>query len=112
MAICKDGTDAMSLFFSDGFLSPLEIDQAVTRALMEDLGRAGDITSTATVPEDTPGRVVMVARQAGVISGLPLAAAAFRLISPQIKIEAFARELKHGFQMTAAGVRTPGVHTP
>ena len=65
----------MSLLRSDAFMSPLEIEAAVTRALEEDLGRAGDITSIATVPEDTPGRAVVVARKPGVISGLPLVAA-------------------------------------
>jgi nicotinate-nucleotide pyrophosphorylase (carboxylating) len=82
----------MSLLRSDAYLSPIEIEQAVTRALMEDLGRAGDITSIATVPEQTRGRAVVVARKAGVISGLPLVAEAFRRLSPQIEIEAFARD--------------------
>jgi nicotinate-nucleotide pyrophosphorylase (carboxylating) len=45
-----------SLLCPDAFLSPLEIDAAVARALAEDLGRAGDITSTATIPEDTRAR--------------------------------------------------------
>ncbi|MGB9365008.1 MAG: nicotinate-nucleotide diphosphorylase (carboxylating), partial [Xanthobacteraceae bacterium] len=38
------------LLHPDAFLSPLEIEAAVRRALAEDLGRAGDVTSTATVP--------------------------------------------------------------
>jgi len=37
----------------------------VQRALDEDLGRAGDITSIATIPETAPARAIMVARQAG-----------------------------------------------
>ena len=82
----------MSLLCPDAFVSPLEIDAAVTRTLGEDLGRAGDITSIATIPEDTRGRAVIVARKAGVISGLPLVAAAFRRLSPQIAIAAFARD--------------------
>jgi len=82
----------MSLLRSDAFLSPLEIEEAVTRALNEDLGRAGDITSIATVPEDTSGRAIVVARKAGVISGLPLVAAAFRRLSPRIEIEPHGRD--------------------
>src|SRR3984957_6299975 len=82
----------MSLFCSDAFVSPLEIEAAVTRALEEDLGRAGDVTSTATVPEDTQGRAVVNAPQAGVISGLPLVAAAFRRLSPEIGIAPHARD--------------------
>ena len=82
----------MSLFCADAFLSPLEIDDAVTRALAEDLGRAGDVTSIATVPEDTRGRAVMVARKAGVVSGLPLSEATFRRLAPDIAIEPHSRD--------------------
>jgi nicotinate-nucleotide pyrophosphorylase (carboxylating) len=81
-----------SLLCPDAFLSPLEIDAAVTRALAEDLGRAGDITSTATIPEDTQARAVVAARKAGVISGLPLVAATFRKLAPEIEIAAKARD--------------------
>ena len=92
----------MSLLRSDAFLSPLEIDAAVTRALKEDLGRAGDITSIATVPEDTRGRAMLVARKAGVIAGLPLVAATFRRLSPEIEIAPHARDgaaIKAGFKL-------------
>ncbi|HTP90595.1 MAG TPA: carboxylating nicotinate-nucleotide diphosphorylase [Xanthobacteraceae bacterium] len=82
----------MSLLRSDAFISPLEIEEAVTRALIEDLGRAGDITSIATVPEDTRGQAIAVARKAGVISGLPLFEQTFRRLSPQIAIEAHIRD--------------------
>jgi nicotinate-nucleotide pyrophosphorylase (carboxylating) len=81
-----------SLLCPDAFLSPLEIDAAVTRALAEDLGRAGDVTSTATIPEDTHARAVVAARKAGVISGLPLVAATFRRLAPDIEIIAKARD--------------------
>ena len=82
----------MSLLRSDAFLSPLEIEAAITRALEEDLGRAGDITSTATVPEDTTGRAVLNGREAGVIAGLPLVVAAFQRLSPEIAITPHARD--------------------
>jgi len=83
---------ATSLKRADAFLSPLEIEAAVTRALDEDLGRAGDITSTATIPEDRAGRAVVVARQAGVIAGLPLVVMAFRRLDPDIAIAPHARD--------------------
>src|SRR5580693_5003034 len=82
----------LAITAADAFLSPLEIDAAVTRALDEDLGRAGDITSIATVPEDTQGRAVLAARKSGVIAGLPLAEAAFRKLSPDIAITAHLRD--------------------
>jgi nicotinate-nucleotide pyrophosphorylase (carboxylating) len=81
-----------SLLCPDAFLSPLEIEAAVARALAEDLGRAGDVTSIATIPEDAQARAVVVARQGGVISGLPLVAATFERLAPECKIAAAARD--------------------
>src|SRR6202030_973637 len=81
-----------SLLNPDAFLSPLAIEEAVHRALDEDLGRAGDITSIATIPETTEAHAVMVARQAGVIAGLPLAVATFQKLSPDINIQAHFRD--------------------
>jgi nicotinate-nucleotide pyrophosphorylase (carboxylating) len=81
-----------SLLCPDAFLSPLEIDAAVTRALAEDLGRAGDVTSTATVPEGTKARAIVVARKAGTIAGLPLVEAAVRKLDPTAVLDAHARD--------------------
>jgi nicotinate-nucleotide pyrophosphorylase (carboxylating) len=81
-----------SLLNPEAFLSPLVIEQAVVRALDEDLGRAGDVTSIATIPETTAARAIMVARQAGVIAGLPLAVATFQKLSSDIEIEAHVRD--------------------
>jgi nicotinate-nucleotide pyrophosphorylase (carboxylating) len=81
-----------SLLCPDAFLNPLEIDAAVTRALNEDLGRAGDVTSLATIPESTPARAIVVAREAGVIAGLPLVAATFAKLAPDITIAAKLRD--------------------
>jgi nicotinate-nucleotide pyrophosphorylase (carboxylating) len=81
-----------SLLCPDAFLSPLEIDAVVTRALAEDLGRAGDVTSIATIPASASARAVVVAREAGVISGLPLAAAAFAKLAPETAISAERRD--------------------
>src|SRR5262245_51375275 len=81
-----------SLLHPDAFLSPLAIEDAVNRALDEDLGRAGDITSVATIPETARAHAVLVARQAGVIAGLPLAVATFRKLADEIDIEATVRD--------------------
>jgi nicotinate-nucleotide pyrophosphorylase (carboxylating) len=81
-----------SLFCPDAFISPLEIDDAVTRALAEDLGRAGDVTSVATVPEDAQARAIVVARAPGRIAGLPLVEAVIRRIAPDAQIVPHARD--------------------
>jgi nicotinate-nucleotide pyrophosphorylase (carboxylating) len=84
--------DPASLLHPDAILSPLAIDEAVQRALDEDLGRAGDVTSIATIPPDVQAHAVLVARQAGVIAGLPLAVATLRRLSPDINIQAHLRD--------------------
>ncbi|THD71248.1 MAG: carboxylating nicotinate-nucleotide diphosphorylase [Bradyrhizobium sp.] len=85
-------TTPASLLAPEAFLSPLVIDEAVHRALEEDLGRAGDVTSIATIPEETHAHAVLIARQAGVIAGLPLAVATFQRLSQDISIEAHSRD--------------------
>lgn len=58
--------------------------RAVRRALEEDLGRAGDITSTATIPAETTAEAAIVARRPGVVAGMALAAEAFAAVDPAI----------------------------
>jgi nicotinate-nucleotide pyrophosphorylase (carboxylating) len=77
------------------FLSQFIIQEAVKRALDEDLGRAGDVTSSATLPEGIQARAKLVARKAGSIAGLPCAARAFRTLAPTIKFDATARDGDH-----------------
>ncbi|MDH4985350.1 carboxylating nicotinate-nucleotide diphosphorylase [Aminobacter anthyllidis] len=71
-------------------LSPLPqimLEPLVRAALLEDLGRAGDITTDAIVPADIRATVVLAARQPGVVAGLDLATLAFRLIDPSIEMK-------------------------
>jgi nicotinate-nucleotide pyrophosphorylase (carboxylating) len=62
-------------------------DDLVRRALAEDLGRAGDLTTDAIVPAELEGRAAVVARQAGRIAGLAPALHAFRLLDPASRAE-------------------------
>ena len=71
---------------------PLLIEDAVRAALLEDLGRAGDITSQATIPAAAQAHAVIAARKPGVIAGLPLAARAFALMDPALVFEALAED--------------------
>lgn len=70
-----------------GFMNPLLIEDAVRRALEEDLGRAGDITTLATIPAEATAHAVIAARRPGVVAGLPVAAAAFRILDPTVRFE-------------------------
>ena len=76
-------------------LAPLPrilIEPLVREALLEDLGRAGDLTTDSIVPQDLTMKTVMAARQEGVVAGLDLAALAFILIDPAIRFEVVAED--------------------
>jgi nicotinate-nucleotide pyrophosphorylase (carboxylating) len=63
---------------------PIMYEPLVKTALLEDLGRAGDITADAIVPADQRAALVLRARQPGVVAGLDVARCAFQMISPAI----------------------------
>lgn len=70
----------------------LQIEDLARAALAEDFGRAGDITTQATIPESARARAVIAAREAGVVAGLEVATAAFRLVDPSIMFRAVTRD--------------------
>jgi nicotinate-nucleotide pyrophosphorylase (carboxylating) len=80
---------------------PLLIEPIVRRALEEDLGRAGDITSELLLPPEQRASAKLVARKAGTIAGLIAAECAFRLIDPQIQ---FRCQLPDGSQAQQGSV--------
>src|SRR5258708_17240837 len=66
-------------------LPTVMLEPLVRAALLEDLGRAGDLTTDAIVPAAARGGAALVARQVGIIAGLDLASLAFRLLDPAIE---------------------------
>ena len=68
-------------------LPAVMIEPLVRAALLEDLGRAGDLTSDAIIPADAMARAVLQAREPGVVAGLDLAETAFRLIDARLSFE-------------------------
>jgi nicotinate-nucleotide pyrophosphorylase (carboxylating) len=65
-------------------LPRLIVEPLVRNALLEDLGLAGDVTSTAVIPATHRSRVAMVTRQPGVVAGLDASELAFQLVDPAI----------------------------
>jgi nicotinate-nucleotide pyrophosphorylase (carboxylating) len=59
----------------------------ISRVLAEDLGRGGDVTSAATIDAEARFTADMNARQEMVVAGLELAAAFFRRLDGNIRIE-------------------------
>jgi len=64
----------------------------VQAALLEDLGRAGDLTTDAIVPADAVAETRLVSRQEGVLAGLDLARLAFQAMDPGIRFSASLRD--------------------
>ena len=67
-------------------LPSLVIEPIVRAALLEDLGRAGDVTTDSIIPADAQATVQLVSREPGMIAGLPLAELAWRQIDPAITV--------------------------
>jgi nicotinate-nucleotide pyrophosphorylase (carboxylating) len=64
-----------------------DIEDFVARVLAEDLGEGGDVTSNATIAADAQFRAVINCREAIVIAGLEIAAAFFRALDADVRIE-------------------------
>lgn len=73
-------------------LPEVMLEPLVRAALLEDLGRAGDLTTDAIVPADATAQTRLVARQEGVLAGLDLARLAFRAMDPGIKFDVVLRD--------------------
>jgi nicotinate-nucleotide pyrophosphorylase (carboxylating) len=69
-----------------------DTDDFVRRVLAEDLGEGGDVTSKATIAPDARFTAEMNCRQAIVVAGLDLAAAFFRALDPEVKIESLVKD--------------------
>jgi len=68
-------------------LQPLLYEETIRRALAEDLGLAGDLTTDAIVAPDTIAGATIVARAPGRIAGIEIAGAAFRALDPAAEME-------------------------
>lgn len=69
-----------------GALHPLLVEPVLRRAFEEDLGRAGDLTTDAIVPDGLVAEGRIVARVAGTVAGLDVAAQAFRLYDAEVTL--------------------------
>ncbi len=89
-------------------LSPILYEPVVRRALEEDLGRAGDLTTDALIPMDAKAKAEIVARAPGRLAGLDIALAAFAMVDGSAQ---WRKHVEDGADM-AAGQRLATVHGP
>ena len=66
---------------------PLDADDVVDRALAEDLGAEGDVTSRAALPADLPAAARIEARARGVVAGLPVARRVFERVDAAVEVD-------------------------
>ena len=65
-------------------LPPTVIEPMVRRALDEDFGNSGDLTANLLVPASAKGKLMMRAREAGVIAGMQAAAMTYAMVDPRV----------------------------
>ncbi|MCG3881866.1 carboxylating nicotinate-nucleotide diphosphorylase [Psychrobacter sp. Ps3] len=82
-------------------LDKVLLEPLVQAALVEDLGRRGDVTSQATIPADKQAKLQIRARQAGVICGMDVARLSFAAVDEQIE---FVAQVQNGERVTAGTV--------
>jgi nicotinate-nucleotide pyrophosphorylase (carboxylating) len=63
------------------------LDDLARRALAEDLGEVGDLTSKRIVRVDQPGRGRILAKSHGILAGIPVAEAVFRVVDKSLRID-------------------------
>jgi nicotinate-nucleotide pyrophosphorylase (carboxylating) len=66
--------------------------QLISLALAEDLGEQGDITTKLTIPPTSAGNVRLVARESGVLSGLPIVRMVFAALGGDVEITDHCRD--------------------
>jgi nicotinate-nucleotide pyrophosphorylase (carboxylating) len=59
-------------------------------SLKEDIGK-GDVTSEVLVPLSANGRAVVVAREGGVLCGVPVVKELFRISDPGLQVKPFQK---------------------
>lgn len=79
----------------------LTVEPLVRSTLLEDLGRAGDITTDALIAPGLQASAAVVAREVGTVSGTRAAAMAFRLLDPEFRCETVVAD---GRQVAAGDV--------
>lgn len=72
-------------------LNPLELQKLIEHCLNEDIG-TGDLTTNSTIPANATSIGYIVAKEGGVVAGLPLAELVFRRLDPSVDFRAMVRD--------------------
>jgi nicotinate-nucleotide pyrophosphorylase (carboxylating) len=72
-------------------VNPEQLQLLLARALAEDV-REGDHTSLACIPADASGHAILLIKDKGVLAGLPVADAVFKMVDPALQVEYLMQE--------------------
>ena len=72
-------------------LNKIIIEPIVRRALVEDIGN-GDLTTTATIPENLSAKAIVHAKEDGVLAGMPLVKEVYRIVDESVRVEVLKSE--------------------
>ncbi|HLI36810.1 MAG TPA: carboxylating nicotinate-nucleotide diphosphorylase [Streptosporangiaceae bacterium] len=95
----------------DAGLDPAEVTRIVAMALAEDLAGGTDVTTESVIPASAVARAQVVARADGVVAGLPVAEATFRLAAAGLAPGPGDGPRASGSGPSGRGGRTPGGET-
>ncbi|WP_300070000.1 carboxylating nicotinate-nucleotide diphosphorylase [uncultured Ruegeria sp.] len=73
-------------------LPDLVLEPMIKAALMEDLGSYGDVTTRTVIPDGLTYQARLNAREDAVVSGMQVAAIAFRLVDPSLEVSAHTQD--------------------
>jgi len=72
-------------------LDPRDVERVVQAALAEDMP-AGDVTSDALIPAGAMSEAVLLAKESGILAGLPVARRVFETVDPKVAFEALSED--------------------
>src|SRR5687768_5456278 len=84
----------------------MQVESLIRLALSEDIGR-GDITTEATVPPEARARARIMQKAPGVVCGLPVVTAVFRMLDPEVRVVPAAEEGTWGDNRVVAHIEGP-----
>jgi nicotinate-nucleotide pyrophosphorylase (carboxylating) len=88
-----------------------ETKHLINLALSEDIG-SGDVTSEALLESEPSGKAVIVAKQDGVLAGLPVAKMVFQAVDPTVVFRMLKRDggrIKNGEKLALIQGKTKGI---
>ena len=87
----KEGIERRDVRIMNPITMLLQADPLIRMALQEDISDE-DVTTNAVLPLGQRGSVELIAKQEGILAGLPVYKRVFELLDPDTQIETYAKD--------------------